>query len=67
MVITEAILGELKEEFKKHEDNPDAVFEFKGQPYLVSYARYLIVYLEQEFRSVKRQENSGTKEHSRTH
>ena len=61
MVITGRTLPELKKEYKKHESKgKDAVFTFHGEQLVVGYAKYLIEFLEQGFKDVKQQENSGT-------
>ena len=54
VVITEPMLTELKTEYEKYKDNPRAVFDFHGEPMLVSYAKYLIEFLEEDFKEIKK-------------
>lgn len=49
ITITRADFEELKAVYEKHKDQPDAVFEWRGHQFLVSYAKYLIEYLETQF------------------
>jgi len=41
---------ELKKEYEKAVDAKDDVFLFQGQEILVSYAKYLIEYLDTQFK-----------------
>jgi hypothetical protein len=41
-------LADFKAELAKHQDR-NATFKFQGDEYLVSYARYLVEYLESVF------------------
>lgn len=45
--ITKEELKELKKKYEACED--DGVFEFKGKELFKGYAKYLIMYLEEEF------------------
>ena len=60
VVITEPMLAELKIEYEKHKDSPRAVFVFRGESMLVSYAKYLIEFLEDEFEEIKDRNNGKT-------
>jgi len=60
VVITEETLKELKAEYEKHKENPDASFEFNGKTLLVNYAKYLIEYLEFEFEEIKKMSDKPT-------
>ena len=53
VVVTDKTLDELKTEYEKHKDNPEAVFSFHGERLLVSYAKYLIEFLDEGFKEVK--------------
>jgi len=54
VIVSEKSLKDLKVEYEKHKHNPDATFIFEGERLLVSYAKYLIEYLEFEFESIKK-------------
>jgi len=54
MIMTEELLKDLKKEYKKHEYDQNATFIWNGEEMLVSYAKYLIEYLEKEFRNIKK-------------
>jgi hypothetical protein len=43
-------LERLKEEYEKHKGDREATFTFDGHVFVVGYAKYLIEYLEQQFR-----------------
>lgn len=60
VVITDRTLSELKTEYEKHKDNPEAVFSFHGERLLVSYAKYLIEFLEEGFKEVKDEQSQPT-------
>ena len=46
---TPEMLERFKEEYKKHEDDPKAIFTFEGNRYMVRYSMYLIPHLEDVF------------------
>lgn len=54
MVITGTTLEELKAEYEKYKDTPEATFVFHGETLLVGYAKYLIEFLGSGFDEIRR-------------
>lgn len=50
---TPELFRKLKKEYKKANDKKIEVFLFEGKEILVSYAKYLIEYLETKFKGIK--------------